>query len=68
MKKERESKFNLNIALNETTYSNLESLSRQSYCSKTGIVRIAIDYLYYTSNNLPIPSDLLDVFEDLKNN
>jgi hypothetical protein len=55
--------FQFNIETND----HINELVDRSYMSRVGIVRMAIDFLYYTSNNIEIPDELKEVLKDLKN-
>lgn len=53
--------------LREETNNHLIEMTKMSYMSKTGIGRMAIDYLYYQMTSQSIPSELQTVLDDLKN-
>lgn len=52
--------------LHKETNDHLLELVDRSYMSKTGIGRMAIDYLYYQMTSQPIPEELNEVIKDLK--
>lgn len=55
------------VHLSVDANERLMDLVDRSYMSKTGIVRMAIDYLYYSMDG-NIPNELGELLNDLKNN
>jgi hypothetical protein len=58
--------YTISCNINELTNNHLQELIKYSYQSRTGIIRTAIDYLFYQMNEQEIPSDLIKVIKDLK--
>lgn len=52
----------------EQTNSKLLDLVDKSNLSKTGVARLAIDYLYYRMSNQELPDDMTELLEFIKNN
>jgi hypothetical protein len=55
------------VNLSKETNDRLLEMADRSYMSKVGIIRLAIDSLYYSLDNNIIPNDLEIVLNDLKN-
>ena len=66
MKKEKEMKFNKVVGLNQDTLDHLDLMAKNSYMSGTGIMRMSIDYLYYSISGLELPPELEEVINDLR--
>ncbi len=52
--------------LNEESNYFLSEMINASYQDKAGIVRTAIDYLYFQMLDIPLPAELEEIIYDLK--
>lgn len=54
------------VNLDEEGEKRFIEMVNRSYMSRTGIIRIALDCLYYTLDKKPVPKELMDLLKDLK--
>jgi len=66
VKEEQTISISMNVNISEPTISHLKMMANSSYQSKSGIIRSAIDYLYYSLSGKEIPTELLEILNDLK--
>ena len=52
--------------IREESNDMLNILVDRSYMSRSGVIRMGIDYLFYTINDLPIPEELESRLKDLR--